>query len=232
MPSYKSEFKLVKKGFKDILVLVPGWAADYRIFSRLELNYDYLYPRHSYPADFVNSLCAYLKNNSIQKVSLFGWSMGAFLAYDFSILNPELVDALYLIGIRKRYDHSALKEVADNLRKNKRAFLYKFYQDCFSQSDQDSYLWFKRHLMHDYLNDITEETLIYGLDYLGTSQLDPQNLKSIKKVKIYHGRQDKIAPFSELLKIKQDAPFAEFVVFPGLGHIPFISPSFQERFYG
>ena len=44
MISRKSEFKLIDRGFKDTILLIPGWAADYRIFDSLDLEFNYLLP--------------------------------------------------------------------------------------------------------------------------------------------------------------------------------------------
>src|SRR3989338_11130875 len=118
MISVKSKFNVVKRGFKDTIVLAPGWAMDYRIFDSLDLNYNYLLPVDFSPAHFADNLSAFLDASSIGRVSLFGWSQGGFLASDFASANPGKINELILAGIRGRYDREALEEIKLKLAKN------------------------------------------------------------------------------------------------------------------
>ena len=88
------EIKFINRGFKDNLVLIPGWATDWRIFDGLDLNYNYISLTEFSPSNFVGGLSQYLENNSIDKVSMFGWSMGAFLAADFTVRNQNKIKEL------------------------------------------------------------------------------------------------------------------------------------------
>ena len=189
-----SKFKLVGRGFKDTIVLVPGWATDHRIFSTLELPYNYLLPRVMRPFRFKEDLSEFLSKESIDKVSLFGWSSGGFLAADFAALNPKKVDALILVSIRRKFPLPGLKAVKRYLEKNKRATLYKFYLECFSKTEKEELDWFKNNLLRIYLEENKIESLLDGLDYLTQASIVPESLKSIKKIKIVHGHKDKIAP--------------------------------------
>ena len=80
---FKAEF--INRGYKENLVLVPGWATDWRIFDGLDLNYNYISLIEFSPLNFTDGLSQYLENKSINKVSMLGWSMGAFLAADFTV---------------------------------------------------------------------------------------------------------------------------------------------------
>ncbi len=232
MISAESKFKVVKRGFKDTIVLVPGWAADYRIFDSLELNYDYLLPVDFSPANFVDSLSVFLDTLSVGRVSLFGWSQGGFLASDFASRNAEKVNELILTGIRKRYDRESLERVKLKLKKNKKAFLYKFYFDCFSTADNEGCKWFRSRLLKEYLDNMSVEQLIEGLDYLSSAMINTEALSGIKKIRIFHGSKDRIAPFNEALEIKSCLPQAEFIRVEGAGHLLFLNPDFKEKFHG
>ena len=126
MKSRQSKFNFVDRGYKDNLILIPGWATDYRIFGTLDLKYNYLLPTEVYPFSFNNELIKFLKESFLNRISLFGWSLGGFLAQDFALNNPEMVDELILLGIRSKYEHKFLDEIESQLLKNKKAFLYKF----------------------------------------------------------------------------------------------------------
>lgn len=232
MISAKSKFKVVDRGFKDAIVLAPGWAADFRIFDSLDLNYNYLLPVDSSPAHFADDLSAFLDALSIGRVSLFGWSQGGFLASDFASANPGKIDELMLAGIRKRYERAALEDIKLKLAKNKKAFLYKFYMDCFSAADNEGRRWFKSRLLKEYLDDMGFERLVEGLDYLSGARIDAKALSGIKKIRIFHGSEDRIAPFEEALEIKSCLAQAELIRVEGSGHLLFLNPGFKEIFNG
>jgi len=231
MISAPAKFKLAKRGFKDTIVLVPGWAMDHRIFSTLELPYNYLLPLAVRPFQFKEDLSEFLNKESIDKVSLFGWSSGGFLAADFAVRNPEKVDTLILVSVRRKFPLSGLKAVKRNLEKNKKATLYKFYLECFSKTEQEELVWFKNNLLESYLKENKIESLIDGLNYLAQASIVSESLKDLKKIKIIHGRQDKIAPHKEAAEIKK-ALEADFVSLSDAGHLPFLNQGFSKKFYG
>lgn len=232
MISTQSKFKLVKRGFQKILLLIPGWAMDYRIFEAIDLNYNYLLPVEFNPFDFENSLKDFLDRELIEKISILGFSLGAFLAAGFAAKNSNKLDALILLNIRRRYNLKVLQDIELKLQRNQRAFLYKFYQDCFSSADKEGLTWFKKRLLKHYLDEMKFETLIRGLDYLSCVYLRPESLSRIGKIRIFHGEQDKIAPFKEAKVIKTYLPQAEFISIKHSGHLFFINPDFKTIFNG
>jgi len=78
-------FKYLDRGSDKTIVLIPGWATDYRIFDSLNVKFNYLLPLDFSPDTFENVILNALEEKGIEKVSLFGWSLGAFLAAEFSI---------------------------------------------------------------------------------------------------------------------------------------------------
>lgn len=230
MISQVSKFKLFKRGFKKTLALLPGWASDYRIFNALDLNYNYLLPIEYYPFDFEKKLKVALDEESISKISLFGWSMGGFLASDFASKNPERVDELILVSVQKRFLPQLLEDIKLKLKENKRAFLYKLYSNCFSKEDKEGLRWFKEHLLMSYVNKMKLGDLLPGLDYLLRAKIDAESLRGIKKIRIFHGEQDKIASFNEAQQIKAKLPQAEFIRLAAAGHTPFLNRKFKKRF--
>ena len=214
------------------MVLIPGWATDYRFFEPLDLNYNYLLPLKLSPFNFTQDMSEYLKSNSINRVSMFGWSMGAFLAADFTVRNQNMVKELYLLSIRKKYELEALEEIKDKLVKNKTAWLYKFYLSCFSRQDSGALEWFRKGLLKDYLKKYGLSKLCAGLDYLSGAELDTGSLAKLGRLKIFHGVEDAIAPFKEAQEIRDKLPNAEFITMRKTGHALFLGPLFKEIFYG
>ena len=226
---FKAEF--IDRGYKEILVLIPGWATDKHIFDSLDLNYNYISLIEFSPSNFTDGLSRYLEDSFIDKVSMLGWSMGAFLAADFTVKNMEKVNELYLLSIRNKYDPEFLKVIKDKLERNKDAWLYKFYMDCFSRQDPEGLKRFKRGLLKDYLKKHELSGLYEGLDYLSKAELDTGVLARVERLKIFHGVDDAIAPFKEAQEIGEKVPNARFVAMQGTGHALFLSPLFKEVFY-
>ena len=230
MISPVSKFKLFNRGFKKTVVLIPGWATDYRIFNALELNYNYLLPIKYYPFNFEKELRELLSRESIDKISLFGWSMGGFLASDFAAKNPDRVDELILLNVQKKFKPHLLQDIKLKLKENKKAFLYKLYLNSFSEEDKEGLSWFKKHLLMSYIEELRLEDLLSGLDYLSGTQINPGPLAGIKRIIIFHGALDKIASLNEAEQIKSELSQAEFICLPGAGHVPFFNRQFKERF--
>ncbi|HAJ56719.1 MAG TPA: hypothetical protein DCL35_02990 [Candidatus Omnitrophica bacterium] len=229
MISLRSGFKFFDRGFGKTLVLVPGWATDYRIFSGMELDYNYLLAQEIRLSSFVEDLNKVLEQCHLEKVSLLGYSLGGFLAKDFAVSFPKKIYELILVSIRKNYGANELDGVRRKLEKNKRAFLSGFYRDCFSASDEGR-LWFAANLLKSYIDDMPIEGLLEGLDYLSTTSIGPKAFSALEKIRIFHGEEDRIAPFEEARGLASELPRARFIGLPKMGHIPFLNSGFCEKF--
>ncbi len=225
----RSKFKFLDRGFEETLVCLPGWAADERIFSRLSLNYNYLFATYFSPFEFTKQLYDYLYKLSAGKVSFLGYSLGGFLAADFAQSHPEMVNELILLSIRKSYDTKVIQAIKEKLVKNQRAFLYRFYLDCFSPADREGLNWFKAHLLKDYLEVMRLEDLLTGLNYLEEARINPSLLTSIEKISIFHGEDDVIAPLEEARFLKTELKQAQFIPLPKLGHLCFLNSVFEAK---
>ena len=230
MYSAKSKFEFIPRGFSDTAVLIPGWASDCRIFVSLDLPYNYLLLVELNISDFEKELLLALERNSVKKAHLLGWSLGGFLAADFSAKNPLLVRELILLSIAREFDSNLLQEIAQKLKKNKRAYLYKFYRDCFSPDDKTGWCWFKKNLLEDYINTMGLKNLISGLEYLSAARLIPAELSRLDKIRIFHGEDDRIMPFSHAAGMISEFRGADFTAFSGIGHICFLNSRFKEKF--
>jgi pimeloyl-ACP methyl ester carboxylesterase len=225
----KSEFKLLDRGFKKSIALIPGWAADCRIFESLNLDYNYLLTLDFSPFNFCDSLSRCLNELSLQKISLFGWSMGAFLAGDFALRNPDRIDDVILLSIRRRYEKGTLLSIAEKLIANKKACLYKFYLDCFTKYDTEALNWFKKNLLRKYTNEMGLGALLEGLEYLFSAEFEPQKLMRLRSLKVLHGSGDLIAPINEAQDLMSRFSKKSFTVIEGTGHLPFLHPFFRDK---
>jgi pimeloyl-ACP methyl ester carboxylesterase len=210
------EFRFIHRGKHKSIVLIPGWATDYRIFKSLDLNFNYIIPEKFSCVEFNRELLGMLRQNSISRIALLGWSMGGFLASEFASEYPDYVEKLILVSIRKKYPALEIEEMKKALKENPGPVLFKFYKRMFHPNAHGSY--FRK----IYLNEFYRETLIDGLDYLADARLNPAKLKLVKNITMIHGEYDRIAPIHEALEIKQSLPDAEFVTVPDAGHVPFL----------
>ncbi|MFH0948765.1 MAG: alpha/beta hydrolase [Elusimicrobiota bacterium] len=226
-------FKFINRKEEKSIVLIPGWAFDSKIFATMDLKYNYfLYSnKNKSIAGFEDELKNLLSEQHINKISLLGWSHGAFLSYDFAYKNPELIDELILIGIKIKYEKKILEDVKKYIIKNKVAYLYKFYAECFCKEDEKYFAWFRKNLLNDYLQDMETEDLIDGLDRLSCAEINPNLLNGIKEIKIVHGEKDKISTIDEAIAFKNNLPHAKLIVFNDSGHLPFLKENFKELLY-
>src|SRR3989338_2398249 len=226
------KFRFVDRGFKKTTVLLPGWATDCRIFDGLDLDYNYFLPAKFSLQSFPEDLSGQLDRLRLRKISLFGWSLGGFLAAEFAAAHPARVEELFLLGICGRYGQETIAGAKDRLRQNRRAFLAKFYLSCFSKVDRAGLREFRRRLWRDYLREMRLEDLLQGLDYLAGAAVDTTLLRRIKKILIFHGGEDKIAPFREACRLKARLPAAKLILLPALGHLFFLNPQFKSLLDG
>lgn len=222
-----NRFNYIDRGEVRTLVLIPGWASDSRIFTGLDLSYNYFVPENFSHLNFKESLLDAIEERGIKKISLFGWSLGGFLAQEFAMEHPDLIDRLILVSVRKGYEKEKLSEIRKNLERSKEGYLYKFYSQSFHSSDNLSI--FKRGLLKNYLKEFSLEKLLDSLDYLGSQEIDTNLLSSLKDIKIIHGRHDRIAPVEEAMEIARKIRPAQLNIVEDAGHIPFLESSFNKE---
>jgi malonyl-CoA O-methyltransferase len=224
-----SRFKFVDRGFEKSMLLIPGWATDWRIFKRLDIPFNYLLPERVSPNEakkIINHLPAELRKAGI---SILGWSMGGFIAADLILKNPNVFERVVLISIRQRYDTNRIEQIRDCLRRDAKAYLYSFYKGLFSEDEKENKIWFKEVLLSKYINDIDSLYLFEGLDYLSATELKA-NLLNKPNVTFIQGENDSIAPIHEARLAISQAPMARAVFIKDACHLPFLRKEFTEIF--
>jgi len=219
-------YRYVDRGYRDTMALIPGWAIDHRVFTPLDIRYNYLLPVSFSPFTFEKDLRGALIRYKLSRISLLGHSMGGFAASEFTSRHRDLVDRLFLVSVRRRYPSEGLGEIRRHLNKSKRGYLYKFYNECFSNSEEMR--WFKGDLLKKYCKELDLDRLLETLDYLEGAEVKPESLKGVKKLVIVHGDRDRIAPIEEAAAIKEHLPDAGFACIRDAGHMPFLKKGFSE----
>jgi pimeloyl-ACP methyl ester carboxylesterase len=223
-----SKFKFVDRKYNKTLVLIPGWATDYRIFYFLDIPYNYLFPLNFSPMEFQKNLKEYLGNNNIKEVSILGFSLGGFIASEFVSEYCGIIPEIFLVGIRKKYKKYEIEQTIKSFKKNKSESLGKFYSMCILEQKQN--LFWKK-LFKDYTNDFSLQFLVKTLLYLGEKEIQPEKINHIKKIVLIHGQNDKIAPLNEAIEIKNSLKNAEIKIIKDTGHLVF-SQENNSYFYG
>lgn len=226
MTLIKSTFKYLAREKENLLVLVSGWASDWRIFSRLNLDFNYLLADNYSPFNFEQLLLEAKEQYKIKKFSILGWSLGGFLAADFASKYPEYIDRLILVSIRRKYQPEILNQIKAHLRQSKEGYLRQFYRQCFAKDDNAAY--FKQNLLSDYCQKFRLDYLLEGLGYLEIAQIHHNALKKLNQVEIIHGESDLIAPLREVKELAKLMPWAKFTVLKQAGHIPFLREEFNQ----
>ncbi len=231
MTSQGSVFKILDRGFDKTILLLPGWATDYRIFGTMDLDFNYLMPQEPLSSVAEIDLSAALADMKLNKISILGWSMGGFMAHDIASKHPGKIDEIIFIGIKKEYDKMNIEKVKGYIAKNKRAYLDRFYENFFSEYEKEGLAWFKQNLMESYVDGMKPDVLLEGLDYLVANPIKGWGTTGIK-VKFIHGKLDRITPIGEARETKGCFPQASFIAVDGAGHAPFLRKDFKKIFYG
>ncbi|UCD51168.1 MAG: hypothetical protein JSW27_00780 [Phycisphaerales bacterium] len=222
----------VNKHAANHLVIVPGWAFDHRIFSGLDLPFNYHLFCGPSLSDLEDEVLELVSRLGSEKISLLGWSKGAFAGCAFARRHPEVVDELLLIGAREKYDTQELEAMRVSLQKNRAACLKRFYRQCFCREEMEQYQWFKDTLLADYLETLPMEELVRELAWLGRVEIRPADLRRIATVKFIHGTADAIAPVERAAALAAAVPQSELIAFEQTGHAPFLRDDFKRRIYG
>lgn len=225
-------FRFVDRHAVNHLILVPGWAFDDRIFARLELPFNYHLFGGPSLAGFDEAVLELMHGLSVSRISLLGWSKGAFAVAEFGRQNPEVVEQLLLVGVRRKYDKQELDAMRATLEKNKTACLQRFYRQCFAKQEMAQYEWFKRTLLDHYLEALPMEQLADELDWLGRVEIRPADLQKLENVRLIHGSADAIAPVDEAMALAAAVPQSKLIAFEQAGHAPFLRDDFARRVYG
>jgi len=219
------DFELIRRGHERSLVLIPGWGFCSDIFSSLNLSYNYILPKRPMYCDVSTELYDFLLSKDILKVSILGWSLGAYVALDFQAGYSDMVEAMYVISLRRAFDHEEILSQLKALEADPVAALKQFYRRCFLGQGAD-YQWFSCTLEKSSIRQWAMPELRKGLMYLKGKTADLSKCAGTQ-LRIFHGEKDVIAPLDEVPK---PPPGVAINVIPGTGHLPFLSSEFERRF--
>jgi pimeloyl-ACP methyl ester carboxylesterase len=224
------KFKFIPRGFEETLVLLPGWACDWRMFSHLELDCNYVFALNDNATSM--DIAEFLESQNISEVSILGFSMGSFIAADFVFHYSQMVKRLFLVSTTIKPDSHAMANIKATVKANHKAFLYRFYLGCFAKSDAAALALFRQELIDDYLKNINKDDLLRGLDYLAHVSLSLEGINRAKQVIVYHGGDDKVFPVKQIMAVKDFCPHVDIRVIQGAGHALLFHHAFLDDIRG
>ncbi len=188
-----------------------------------DLPFNYVYCTEPLCRDVSGELYRFLEDNGIGRISLLGWSMGAFIASDFATRYPDKIGALIMVSATREFDITHLHQQVSELQQDRNATMMKFYRLCF-HSRPDLFQWFKTRYLTESMALWNLEALLSGLSYLENKILDLSDLKDLSII-VVHGARDMITHVSRLPRLPEGT---SRVIFPQSGHLPFLEPQFRE----
>jgi len=194
----QSTFEINYRGYQDTCVLVPGWASDYRIFSSLDLPFNYIQCMEFNPYGFSELLEAFLVKNNIQKLSVFGWSMGGYSAIDFCKKTNISINNLILCAMKKEYSSESLVKTKSLVKRNKIAYLRSFYKQGLVSQEEINKIG--KGQISNYCEKFNEETLLEGLTFMSEYKMSLNEIDKKISIICCHGSLDNIAPLAEITK--------------------------------
>ena len=219
------EFELIRRGHEKFLVLIPGWGFSSDIFSSLNLSYNYILPKKPVYRDISTEFHDFLLSRNIAKVSILGWSLGAYVALDFQTGYSNMIETLYIVSLRRAFNQKEIKTQLEALEADPVAVLKQFYRRCFLEQRAD-YQWFSSCLEESSIRQWDISELRKGLMYLKGKKADLFECAGTQ-LRVFHGEKDVITPLDE---IPEPPPGVAIEVIPGTGHLPFLSSEFERRF--
>ena len=209
-------------------VLLPGWATDSRILGDLFPGVAAVRVSGALRVDgFADRLATFLDDVAADPVTLFGWSLGGFLAAEFAVKYPSRVRRLVLAGVRRRYPALDVESVRSAFLRDRRACLSGFYAQCFFPSRMKEHRRFREELQEEYIREMDADALLSGLDYLGRTAFPADPIFSIP-VKIIHGEKDAVAPVAEAKELACSIGDATFCMVARAPHAVFLDDGFYE----
>jgi len=203
-----------------MLCLFSGWGFDGRIFDRVAWPSETLCVR-------AGSLLEHLDAGGVERVSLFGWSLGAIRSLKFARLHPDRVDRVFLAGLRPRFLEAEIATEKAALIENPQAALRRFYRRAFAGQKRE-FDWFTREIEPALVASLNLAELQVGLDELRQSCVQTQDLSfdaPHRQPILVHGKRDLIAPVGEIESLARAAG-ARLAVLPDVGHVVFLSEQF------
>lgn len=172
-------------------------------------------------ATFVDFLYAFMQTQNIGKATLVGNSFGGWIALDFTVQHPDMVEKLVLVDSAGLTWQQPLVELNPSSVAATRTLLESVFYDKKAISDDDAQQVFTQRMRNN--DGYTIQRAVAGF---ATPQFEDAKLGSIHvPTLVMWGRQDELIPLASGEKLRDGISGAKLVVFEQCGHVPQIEKS-------
>ncbi len=218
------KFKILDRGYREWMLMLPGWAFMPDIFSRLDLKYNYILPEAPLTGDITPHASLLPKRLNTEKINLLGWSLGATAAALFAIKRPDLTGSICLVSVMKHFSMENMKSVMEDIDKDRKKTLRNFHRLCFTGQKQD-FSWFCHDLQENAIRSWNKTALEAGLRFLVDNPFDTSVFHH-RNVVCFHGSRDIVAPLEQT----PCSSSSTLNIIRGAGHLPFLTDAFPALY--
>ena len=173
---------------------------------------------------WVDSLQEFMRSQNIAKATLAGNSLGGWIALDFTVQNPDMVDKLVLVdaaGLTWGGGSVPAVELNPSSVAETRTLLEGIFYDKKIVTDQFVENVFENHMRNN--DGYTIQRTLAGFVH---PQFEDDNLKSVHApTLIVWGRQDQLIGVERAERFHTGIPGSKLVIFDQCGHVPQIEKS-------
>ncbi len=206
---------------KSPVLFLPGWGFSGQVLELADKRYSWASPAAQLdPATAFSAILAFLAEHHLKTIQLVGWSLGAFLAYDFACAFPQKVTSLTLLGMRASWPPAEIEAIRQGLATDPVSFMRDFYRKSLLGYKKESRR-FVAEQQEPLMASLDMQALGRGLDYLAHWRLPAQVPPC--PVFCWHGRRDIIAPVAEQAMIAG----ARTTIIEHGGHALFLDQEFS-----
>ena len=218
----KMHFNFINRGYREWLLIIPGWGFISNIFSRLDLAFNYILPAAPVISDITRYMPAIIRVSGTKKIHVLGWSLGATAAAIIIRERNDMIKTASLISVMQCFSASDAKKVYDDIRHDRQKALEKFHRLCFTGQKKD-YIWFTETLQQETIRQWDRHSLESGLQFLVKHKFDSSILRQ-ENISCFHGSRDIIAPLDR----SPCRHFKRLYIIKGAGHLPFLTELFHS----
>jgi len=241
----KLAYQWLDRGYGKTLIVLPGWGFDGSIFEQFDWGYDLLsIGEGSHWLSQTDSFSELLdqvlfdsgvleehSNGDSSSISIFGWSLGGYLANDWVMQTKHKIKDVFIVSIRPKYPEQDIKDQMNALENDPVGCLQHFYRRAF-MGNREGYQRFEEKFQVNFLRKMDRSDLKAGLDYLANVEVHGDMLNSIQQkitgtVTLLQGKRDLICPRDELEILLLSENKIRFCELESDGHTLFWKDSFQ-----
>jgi pimeloyl-ACP methyl ester carboxylesterase len=166
---------------------------------------------------FVDFLHAFMQAQNLSKATLVGNSLGGWIAIDFAVRHPQMVDKIVLVdSAGLPFEKPITVDLNPASLGDMRTLLESIFYDKKMVTEEFALQAFTNHVRNN--DGFTIQRTLAGF---AQNQFEDAKLSTIHApALVVWGRQDELIPVSSGEKLRDGIPGAKLVVYEQCGHVP------------